>query len=183
MYIAVAIVLAFGVWTAAVWHYATSNAVSSYQQKEAAAQDKIDAQAKTITDQAQTEITNMQASFSAGELKGRQAAQRAVTKGSQYVKNDSGLSNPACVMSDVSLQFLNSTRTDLLTAADTGPTDLTLRPTGANSSQGLRQPVPANGQGPGTVAGVPGKTSQSGSNGQISGRDLRAHPKPQPVAK
>ena len=163
MYLAIAALLAFGAWTGAVWNYASKESIASYQQKQAAAQDKIDAQAKEIVAQAQAEITNTQAAFEAGQAKGKVVYLNNVAKGQSYVASTPVFSNPVCVVPDDGMLQLNGARSGVYAATAPGVSPPPVPGAGTDPGRKVVQPVPP------TLAGQ---------------RPLAAvHPKPVPLGR
>jgi hypothetical protein len=161
------------------WH---SAAEARRELALAEAQANVDALADKLKTEAATKITDMQASYEAGEANAKTITKTVYVKGQAYVASTPVFSNPACVVPADGLQFLNSARAGVQLAAVAGSADAAVPGTGAATGRPASDAVPANDTGRSAVPNVQPAASGAGSAGQVSGAGTgRVRPKPQPI--
>jgi hypothetical protein len=178
--ILVAVVGTFGGLGGGYWK-GTLDGEKKQEARAIAAEAKVQAVTDKLVAEETNHIDDMVTAQKVGFDEGRKQAPIAYAKGAQYVAADQGLSNPVCVMGADSMQFLNSARSDVRTAAAAGGPTHGLRGSGSDNGPVVRSVVPAVDTGRSTVSGVPQQPAQLRGAGQVPGLGVSAHPKPTPI--
>ncbi len=174
-------VAAFGAWSYLCFHYGETSAVTAYKVKVEEAQKKIDAQAAKIEQDAANHITDMQASFDAGEAQAKIVTKTVYVKGQTYVQNTPVFRNPDCVIPADGLRLINDQRASLqiTTAADILGVPVPHAAAGAGRQAGDVVLTEPSGHSP--VGGVHPQVQQSGGSGGVPGQTVPRPPKPTPT--
>ncbi len=179
--IAILVVLAsFAGYTAYERNQAASGAVAQLQAAQAKADAELAAKDKALVAAANQDINNMQASFDAGESKAKTVTQKIYIRGQANVAKDSGLSNPVCVMSADSLQYLRSALSGMRTATDPGGEPSTLPGPGTANGGDVRKPVSQQPQEHGAVGAVHANAPTTDSTRKIPRLNMPDNPRPKP---
>lgn len=162
-----------------------SNAVAARDLKIAKAEEDLRIAAQKQEQEAANKITDMTAAYDAGEANAKTFTRTIYVKAQAAVAQDTGLSNPVCVMSPDSLYVLNSARASLRTTSDPAGVPPVMPPanSGVPSGRPVLNPVSTGSSGHGSVGGVPPTAGAVGSNNQVSGPSVSRHPKPKPISQ
>jgi len=171
---------AFGAYTLYERNQAANAAVASLQAAQAKADAELAAKDALAVKAAEQDITNMQAAYDAGESKAKTVTQKIYIRGQANVAKDSGLSNPVCVMSADSLQYLRSALSGMRTAADPGGEPAAVPGPGITNGRDVRQPVPQQPQEHGALGPVHANAPTASSTRQVSGSGVPGNPRPKP---
>ncbi len=158
-----------------VWQY-KAGAEARHEKELAAAQAKVDAQAQKIATDAANKVTDMTAAYDAGEANAKTITKTVYVKGQAYVANTPAFANPACVIGADGLQLVNSARSGVQLAANTGAADGGVPATGPAAGRQDGNAVPGAANGRGTVPNVQPQAGSTGGGGAVSGASPRRVP-------
>ena len=177
-------IIAFGAWTAGVWHYSHAAAVAQYELRQQEAEAEIAARDQTIKDDAVKHVADMQGAFAAGQAKAKTVYVKVAAKGASDVKNYPVFVDRSCDWPAASVQLTSAAFAAIGTTAD---------PLGAVAAVPIAAAVPAVGATGrdlplGAVPAAPlgpvrenARATDSGAPVPATGGGKSAHPKPQPV--
>jgi hypothetical protein len=178
LYLIIAIFVAVGMGL--VYNAGREQGVNSYKVQEAAAQAKIEQQAKQLHQEAENKIIDMQAAFTAGEANAQVVTKTVYVKGQAYVASNAVFSNPACVVPADGVLILNSARAGVRSAADPAGTVAALSDAGVAAGRQTGNAVPATDTGHGTVGAVHTDAGTASGGGQVPAGSVRPVAKPKP---
>lgn len=146
------------------------------------AEAKVAAQARELTQEIANHEQDMTSAYLAGEARAKTIVRTIEVRGQQNVASDSGLSNPACVMSRDSLQLLRTALSGMRSPADPGGSIAAVPGTGTAGTGDVRRTLPADPAEHGAVGNVHQDAGQARNVGQVPGASVRP-PKPTPRQK